>query len=221
MEFSEHDHHDDDKCKVCKVTQTSKVRPPKRFINYDQYIDKAIHVASQIPGGNQQSDENQQFRHYCTIQKVKQDWKEFFLRFKVKIVSFDKASLIANILGKDQHSVIYEDCRTLSKQYKSLDTLNSLNIYERLNNRNPVVREFIKGIAHISDDELQSMEPSKLYVLGRAVEQLYKLRMPKLICSLSFLTTLNIYKITGSRLAINIVSASSPGGGYTSILKWL
>ena len=75
VEFSKHDRHDDDKCKVCKVTQTFKVRPPKRFINYDQYEDKAIHVASQIPGGNQQSDENQQFCHYCTIQKVKQDWK--------------------------------------------------------------------------------------------------------------------------------------------------
>ena len=76
---------------------------------------------------------------------------------------------------------------------------------------------FLKGLTTIRDDSTMK----KNYALLKSIDQIAFARNLNYISPLYFPEALIKYSITGSRLSTALAGATSPAGGYTSLLKWL
>ena len=139
-----------------------------------------------------------------------------FLEGLVDLLSPQELSETAHKIGQTQKDAVYNDCSNISQKYKDPEYLARFDINQWIQDLNSVAISFVCGISGINNLNLTTK-----FLIGRTVEQFYKLRMEKLILPLSFLQSIYIYGITDSRAAIDILAKSGPSGSYTSILNWM
>lgn len=132
-----------------------------------------------------------------------------------------EASLLAFVLGKNQSTNIYEDCLKVSAMYKDPACLHNLDPGKWALERNRVVTNFLLGATSTSDtavDQASMRNPVNTCI---CIEQVYGLRMPKLIAPFSFLLGLQVYTATSSRTAVDLIGKLIPAGSYVTMQNWL
>ncbi|XP_062608370.1 uncharacterized protein LOC134270197 [Saccostrea cucullata] len=86
-----------------------------------------------------------------------------------------------------------------------------------MSERNGPLLAFLKGLMHEGD----FYQKEKAVVISNAVDSVYYLVNTKFVAPLAFAKSLLIYTKTGSKEGVNVASAATPSGSYTSILNWL
>lgn len=136
----------------------------------------------------------------------------------VKSLPMELQVRLANALGQSVSSEVYKDAVAISGDYNSPSNMMFESTHTWVSQRHPVINSFIDGATQSSTGQKSK---KALYAQAKAVDSVYKARFSKFISTLSFAENLTLYPITGSKAAVNMSSASSSGGGISSILTWL
>jgi len=73
----------------------------------------------------------------------------------------------------------------------------------------------VRGISDQGNSERHALDSL------RTLEHIYAANSNNFVASFSFAQNLIAYFATGSKTAVNIISASGPSGSYTALQKWL
>lgn len=131
---------------------------------------------------------------------------------------------VAYALGKSQHKAIKNDCMKASSEKDILSLLN-LDVKVYIQDRSPVLTGFLLGMSNRSNNlqdsthTCSSSDLKYLYSLCKTVESILNLSSGQYIMPLHFKESILIFSITGSRLALSIMSAAH--GSYMSVKRFL
>ena len=155
------------------------------------------------------------------VKHLSEDEKSTFLSLLVNELSNVELSKLSYAIGKTQKSEILKDCESISQTYVNRERLLSLNPLNWLIERNQVLLNFVAGSVGVEADFINYIGKDDAFIFCRTVEHLYSLRSRKLVAPFSFLVSLDIYTKTSSRVAIDSLGKSSPGGTYNTLKRWL
>ena len=230
-EFTEHTEF---ACKLCFVTitdgghdyltfdnKTSVGRPAKRkrtvlsesdkiVINYKDNNDDDSVVDDM--DGQLIDDLLYQF------QKLSDRQRQEFIKRLIPMLCSGEDILTAGQLGSKYADSLAKEANAASSVYRDMNLLLDLDIREYVEGRNPVLLSFL---LNMSKKTTLICEDKELCVLGRSIENIYKLIDTKNISPLSFLNNITTYMDCGSRKVIDINGSTGPSGKYGSICNWM
>ena len=167
-------------------------------------------------------------QNHETLESIGNDTKKDTLSLSDKLDEVVKAleykkfteeqlTRLAEALGRSQGYNIFADGVLLAQDSKDLNFLKQFKPDEWLANRNKILLAFLCGAGMVEE----RCSVKKQVALIRSVEDVYYLRNLNLITPMAFGLNLLTFFVTGSKTAITYNGASSPSGGYTSILSTL
>ncbi|XP_071139288.1 uncharacterized protein [Mytilus edulis] len=156
-----------------------------------------------------------------SFNRLNQEEKSNFISKFPKVLSEFELTKLTYEIGKNQNEYILKDCDCISKHYTSREILQALSPVEWLSKRNKVLFNFMTGLAGNSFDFIDQINSTDAFLYCRAMEYLYNLRNRKLVAPFAFLVSLDMYTKTSSRVAIDALGKSSPGGSYKTLKHWL
>lgn len=90
-------------------------------------------------------------------------------------------------------------------------SLGNVNV----NEKNPILLAFLEGL------QGDSKAPCSVYQLCKVIECCMALTVQVAVLPIHFREAILLYKITRSRMAMNVISGYAPHGAYTTIRNWL
>lgn len=147
------------------------------------------------------------------------DLPETFSRLLSRM-DLDQRKELAYQLGSAEGNNIFTDCEEISSQYRDLQYLQELLPGKWIQGRNQSMFSFLAGVAGCGRLVEQETERTQLR-LAIIIEQLYRFRSAARVFPWSFLTSLDIYKRTGSKEAVNVLSAAYSAPSYYALQNWL
>ena len=144
-------------------------------------------------------------------------------------ISFENLSQVqieklAYALGKSQSCHVRSDTMELSSR-KTIDSMLKLDIGMYVRERNPVLIGFLLGVTNKAldffENKTEPPEQQTMYKICKTVESIMNLSAYRVLLPLHFRDTLLLYSLTGSKLALSILSSSTAHGSYTTVKKFL
>lgn len=105
----------------------------------------------------------------------------------------------------------------MNKSYSNLDNLTGIYVEQWLDERNPVVVNFLIGVAGQS----AGLKTKSRYAIAKGVEHIYSTQSSKYVFPLSFSENIVAHSVVNSKLNANINGLCSPAGSYWTIKNWL
>ncbi|XP_062590242.1 uncharacterized protein LOC134251838 [Saccostrea cucullata] len=133
------------------------------------------------------------------------------------VIEEDELEMIMCAIGRRESLKVFDDSLVAGSIYKKDDMLKHFDPARYMSERNGPLLAFFKGLMQEGD----FYQKEKAVVISSAVDSVYYLVNTKFVAPLAFAKSLLIYTKTGSKEGVNVASAASPSGSYTSILNWL
>ena len=127
------------------------------------------------------------------------------------ICDSDKGRITSAIFKRIKEDIV-NDKLSFSQAYTNSESFSSMCPEQFNSKRNPMVTAVVDSLASTS------ATPFKKAII---YEQLYSLTGPLSVSPFSFLQNLVIYSSSNSKIAVNLVGNTIPGGTYSTVKKWL
>ena len=126
---------------------------------------------------------------------------------------------LAYLLASRQRKKIKDEVHRMKPSDYGIENLLNLDLYDYVHTKNQILISFLEGLA----GDVDKNDMTKLYCLGRTVEQIYKLSTwsRTKVQPLSFFSNLCTYLDTCSKLTVDCDGCIAPSGKYTSITSWM
>lgn len=85
----------------------------------------------------------------------------------------------------------------------------------------PVILLFLCSLMNSSPQNIENIKTSEKYKLCKSIESTIQLTKPVMILPFHFREVVLLYKLTRSRLTLDMLNAGSPSGSYQATQTWL
>ena len=103
---------------------------------------------------------------------------------------------------------------------KDILSLATMNSTDYVRNQSSALIYFICGVTQVDISKVDT-DKKLAFQISVACEQLQKISSPMYVGPASLLQNLNIFAITNSKLALNILGNVVPSGRYNTVFNWL
>ena len=133
-----------------------------------------------------------------------------------KISNAERVELsdLSLVMGKIANYDLYKDGLRIAKQYKSMDTLKSLDPRKWLSDTNCTIRGFLEGATGVNSTH---HNPKKVRSLVHALEQTYYTCDLDVITPFAFRWNMVLYNLTHSKAALTLMGDWESSGSYSTI----
>ncbi len=200
VKLCEFNPHIENNCQICSNATGTRRRP-----------SNSVHIGNLPETKKPRSDPLESLAHLGRTERMQ------FLGKLVEQLDTEEKSCLAFNLGASQEDDVYKFAMETSSIYKNLDSLLDMDIQSYLDKSNHVILSFMRGASRAIGDTQTKYN----FRLAQIVEQICRLRLSTYIGPVSFMQTISMYKITGSRQGTETAAASIPGGSYPTIRSWL
>ena len=136
----------------------------------------------------------------------------FATKVLVKTLKEKQLEVLAREVGHVIRQDVIKDCEIVHNSYNDLQTLIELEPNEYVQQRNPVLREFLSGLTN-----------EKVYQMGLGIancfETIYNSVVVQLQAPFALIHSMQIYKMCTSRTVVDILKANYPCGSYNQICQ--
>ena len=156
--------------------------------------------------------------HYINL--VLQLMKSQLFTKIINNMSNENQNLLAFALAKAQYTPISQDMQTNIGRLRDFHE-NEMGLNEWVEKRNSVCKNFLKGILAGKVEVSKRASSMNVAQLAFTMEAMYNIASIKFVGPLSFNVAFNIYCLTSSKTAVDILSKLAPCGSYQNMLRWL
>ena len=110
-------------------------------------------------------------------------------------------------------------CSNNASHMKEINNFSAFDVSTYIKQQPPALVNFICAVSKVSLERVNTNQ-RLAYQIAVVCEQLIRLSMPHYVGPVSFLQNLNVLAITSSKLALNIIGSSIPGGNYNTVCNW-
>ena len=172
---------------------------------------------------------------FCRIKDMEQPPPKRFRKDDIlTILSLPQSekAIVAYELGKTERPSLIEIGNTISEKAATLEYLKNISLNEYITEQNPVVLGFLLGLAGFSENILCHLDGSdttvldinedkkEYYCLLKTVESILNLTSFNTYWPLHLRESLQLYRFTGSYMALRILSAGAHTS-YYGVKGWL
>ena len=110
-------------------------------------------------------------------------------------------------------------CSSNASHMKEITNFSAFDVSTYIKQQPTALVNFICAVSKVSLERVNTNQ-RLAYQIAVVCEQLIRLSMPHYVGPVSFLQNLNVLAITSSKLALNIIGSSIPGGKYNTVCNW-
>ena len=137
-------------------------------------------------------------------------------------ISAEKKAELAYALGLSEKDHVRTNCINLGRD-RSLPALLDLSPDQYINEVNPVVTSFLKGVFGFDQNfpvpDVDSAED--LYYLCKTAVSVINSSSPNTLLPLHFRESVLLYTVTGSNIALKTIGPGGPHCSYSAVKRWL
>ena len=137
-------------------------------------------------------------------------------------ISAEKKAELAYALGLSEKDHVRTNCINLGRD-RSLPALLDLSPDQYINEVNPVVTSFLKGVFGFDKNfPVPGVDSAEdLYYLCKTAESVINSASPNTLLPLHFRESVLLYTVTGSNIALKTIGPGGPHCSYSAVKRWL